>query len=222
MNSSRDFTFSASSLARFRSAFARFRSSLALLRSSLASPSRCSACTAKTALTAAPIANTTSIAVSKEATVGFRRHQRNACSGAAGPTGANWPIFDESTQVLGEFGGTLIAHRRVAGDGFQHNRFQVAWNLWVDTSQLWGTRGQYLLDQFRSIFCHKRRGEREQLVQRQAEGVYVGPVVAVPVKSLRGHVSQRTHDVARRASDRSASVAFANPKSVTQTVPWKI
>ena len=111
-------------------------------------------------------------AATSDATAGFRRHHRTACSvsgrpparGSAGPrdTGA------------GRRPAPPADWYRSAGsrcDRLEHDRFQVARDRRVDRPRARRAGGRHLLDQLRAGSRRvERRPQRQQLVQRQARG----------------------------------------------------
>ena len=67
----------------------------------------------------------------------------------------------------------------------------------------------------------ERRAERQQLVERQPQGIDVGAGIALAAEPLGRHVADRAQDVAGLAVNPS-SLALASPKSVIQTTPGGI
>ena len=70
----------------------------------------------------------------------------------------------------------------------------------------------------RTVFFGERRPPADELIQRHAQAVNVGPLVAAAAEPLRCRVTQRPQKVAAvRERERVAGIV-RSPKSVTHTV----
>ncbi len=134
---------------------------------------------------------------------GQRRHHGVAPAPARQPFRQPHPASQdrlaaqESSQILGEVVGGLVAAQSLLVDRLEHDRFQVARDLRLDQSRPGGFHFVDLPDQFQPIARIERRLQHQHLVQRQAKGVDIGADIALSVESFGGHVPQGPGDFAR-------------------------
>ena len=78
-----------------------------------------------TTATASTIA---AVAAASEATARLRLHHRQTRVRRGNPAGQDWPIVKKAAQVVGKFRGGCVAMAHLAGDGLEHDGFEVARN----------------------------------------------------------------------------------------------
>ena len=106
-------------------------------------------------------------------------------------------VVEEPAQVLGHLVGRLVAALRILVDRLEDDGFEVCAGFACRCR-----RGPDrvlrldLLDQLQAVGSVEGRLEREQLVERQAKAVDVGPGIAFAAKPLGGDVAKRAEDVA--------------------------
>ena len=105
-------------------------------------------------------------------------------------------VGEEPPQVLGHRLGRLVPRLGVLLDRLEHDRLQVARDPGIERPGPRRLLGLDLLDQLEPVRRVERRAEREQLVERQPQGVDVGPGVPLAPEPLGGHVAERAQDVA--------------------------
>ena len=136
------------------------------------------------------------MAAERPATTGLRRAPAPGALGHADPPGANGTVFDESLQVGRHLAGGGIAVVRIAGDGLEDDRLQVAGNLGAELPRFGRVGPGDLPDQGSGVRFVVGGAAGQHLVQRQPQPVDVAADVGVALELLGGHVSQRAADVA--------------------------
>ena len=133
---------------------------------------------------------------------GFRRHQRQARSAgrSAGPGSAGPPGTAAGPRPARRPSGTAGPRRWPSPSG--RSSPGRAGPLGSSMPQARRLRVRDLLDQLRPVRGVEGRPQRQQLVERQAQAVDVGPGVALPLEPLRGHVAERARGCRRSGSGR--------------------
>ena len=109
---------------------------------------------------------------------GLRRHQRRTRSQADAPR-LDGTIGEEAAQVLLQVLGRCVATGRVLADGFQHDRFEVAWGMRIDATGARGLLRGDCLHQAGAVRFHECRSQRQQLVKRQTKTINVAAGVGL-------------------------------------------
>ena len=113
--------------------------------------------------------------------------------------GLDRAFIEESPQVVGQVLRRGVSVRDVPGQRLEHDRLQVARDGRVPEARRFRLGKGHLVEKLIAVAAVVGRVEGQQLVERRAQRVDVGPVIDDPAAGRRllgAHVPQRSEDVA--------------------------
>jgi hypothetical protein len=114
----------------------------------------------------------------------------------AGAPRADGLIGHEVPEILGQVGRRLVTAIGLAGNGLEHDGFQIARQPRVDLARRGRLALRNLVQEFAAVGLRERCAESEQFVKRDSQPVDVPAGIGVTLEALGRRIAERADEEA--------------------------